>query len=289
VNVAPALVGYAVAIGFLAPQVLVRSSWPHRAPALAAAAWHALAVSFSISVALAAFHLAVPTEHLHAGLVGFLHSCGLTPVNSAADPDTADRLAIALPVSVGLLLLGTFAFEVLRARRHRSRHLQVLNLVGRRSDRLRATVLEHALPAAYCLPGRYPRIVVSQGAIRLLSSKQLNAVLEHERAHIAGRHHLVLAVAEAFAKVFRWVPLARHARAQTALLLEMIADDRALAAPSAGHGGTATSPGAVGRTGSRTWRGRTAAAEGHGGRRELIRGREPRRAPWDQGRGQPLR
>jgi Zn-dependent protease with chaperone function len=195
---------------------------------LAAAVWHALAVSFSMSVALAAYHLAIPTEHLHAGLAGFLHSCGLTPGTSAAKPDTADRLAIALPISVGLLLLGAFAFEVLRARRQRSRHLEVLDLVGRRSDRLRATVLEHALPAAYCLPGRYPRIVVSEGALRLLSGEQLDAVLEHERAHIAGRHHLVLAAAKAFAKVFRWVPLARHAREQTALLLEMIADDRAL-------------------------------------------------------------
>lgn len=182
-NVAPALVGYAVAIGFLAPQVLLRSNWPHRAPALAAA-WHALAVSFSISVALATYHLAIPTEHLHAGLVGFLHSCGLTPGTSAAKPDTADRLALALPVSAGLLVLGTFAFE----RRQRSRHLEVLDLVGRRSDRLRATVLEHALPAAYCLPGRCPRIVVSEGALRLLSGEQLDAVLEHERAHIAGRH-----------------------------------------------------------------------------------------------------
>ncbi|MES4909082.1 MULTISPECIES: hypothetical protein [unclassified Streptomyces] len=44
---------------------------------------------------------------------------------------------------------------------------------------------------------------------------------------IAGRHHLAPAAAEAFARVFR-LPLARHAREQTAILLEMIADDRAL-------------------------------------------------------------
>jgi hypothetical protein len=144
------------------------------------------------------------------------------------DPDAADGLAIALPISVMLLLLGCFAFEVWRARRLRTRHLRVLDLVGRRSARLRATVLAHALPAAYCLPGLAPRIVVSEGALRLLSDEQLDAVLEHERAHVAGRHHLALAAAGAFAKVFRWLPLARHAREQTALLLEMIADDRVL-------------------------------------------------------------
>lgn len=56
----------------------------------------------------------------------------------------------------------------------------------------------------------------------------MESVLEHERAHIAGRHHLALAATEAFARVFRWLPLARETRTQTALLLEMAADDRAL-------------------------------------------------------------
>jgi hypothetical protein len=41
-------------------------------------------------------------------------------------------------------------------------------------------------------------------------------------------HHLALAAAQAFARLFWWLPLARHARDETALLLEMIADDRAL-------------------------------------------------------------
>ncbi|GAA2318710.1 hypothetical protein [Streptomyces violaceusniger] len=70
--------------------------------------------------------------------------------------------------------------------------------------------------------------MVSAGALRLLSLAQLGSVLEHERAHIAGRHHLAPAATEAFARVFRWLPPAREARAQTALPLETAADDRAL-------------------------------------------------------------
>lgn len=227
-NAAPALLGYAATVGFLAPRLMLRSAWPHRAPALAVAVWHGLTISFTIALALAAYHLAVPTEHLHAGLVGLLHSCGLGSGSAAPSVDTADGLAIALPASVGLLLLGFFAFEVLRARRDRSRHRRLLDVVGRRSTRLRATVLEHDLPAAYCLPGHSPRIVVSAGALRLLSAEQLDAVLEHERAHVAGRHHLPRAAAEAFARLFRRLPLARHTKEQTAILLEMIADDKAL-------------------------------------------------------------
>ncbi|MEW1599453.1 M56 family metallopeptidase [Streptomyces sp. NPDC093808] len=227
-NAAPVLLGYAVAVGFGAPTLLLRSTWPYRAPALAVAVWHGLSVSFTVAVALAAYHLATPTDHLHAGLVGLLHSCGLITAATTPDPPTADRLAVALPLAVVLLVLGCFAFEALRGRRDRSRHRNILDLVGHRSPQLCATILEHDLPAAYCLPGHNPRVVVSAGALRLLSAGQLEAVLEHERAHIAGRHHLTLSATQAFARIFRRLPLARHAKEQTALLLEMIADDRAL-------------------------------------------------------------
>ncbi|WP_171111881.1 MULTISPECIES: M56 family metallopeptidase [Streptomyces] len=227
-NAAPALLGYAAGVGFLAPRLLLRSAWPHRAPVLAVAVWHGLTVSFTIAVALATYHLASPTEHLHADLIGVLHSCGLTTATAAPDPTIIDRLAIGLPLSVVLLVLGCFVFEVLRGRRARTRHREVLDMVGRRSQHLCATILEHELPAAYCLPGHNPRVVVSAGALRLLSPGQLDAVLEHERSHIAGRHHLALAATEAFARVFRRLPLAHHAKEQTAVLLEMIADDRAL-------------------------------------------------------------
>ncbi|GAB2625324.1 M56 family metallopeptidase [Streptomyces capparidis] len=228
-NAAPALIGYAGAVGFLAPRLMLRGTWSHRSPALAVAAWHALTVSFTLTVALAAYNAATPTEHLHAGFMGFLHSCGLAG-EAAAEPyaNTADLLALALPLGIVGLVLGAFTYKVARGRRSRTRHRSVLDMVGRRSARLRVTVLEHDLPAAYCLPGLRPRVVVSEGALRLLSPEQLDAVLEHERSHITGRHHLAMAAVEAFATVFRGLPLARHARQQTAVLLEMIADDRAL-------------------------------------------------------------
>jgi Zn-dependent protease with chaperone function len=232
VNAAPALIGYMAAVGVAAPHLMLRSTWTHRAPVLAAAVWQALALSFSVAAGLLAYNLATPTEHLHAGFVGVLHACGLHAGAGKPDPGTVEQLAVVLPAGVMLALASSFTFHVLRARRARTRHRETLDVVGRHSDDLRATVLTYGAPAAYCLPGRRPRIVVSDTAVEMLSSEQLHAVLEHERAHVAGRHHLALAAAEAFASVFPGLPLARHAKEQTALLLEMIADDRAVRSQS---------------------------------------------------------
>ncbi|MFF0473368.1 M56 family metallopeptidase [Streptomyces sp. NPDC004284] len=230
-NAAPALLGYAAVVGIVAPRVMVRSAWPHRAPALGAAVWLALTVSFTFAAALAASRPATPTEHLHAGLVGLLHACDLgtgEEARAVPDPGTAHRLATALPLAVLAAFLGAFALRLLRACLLRARHRDRLDKVGVRCDRLRATVLPHGAPAAYCLPGFRSRVVVSDGAVRLLTDEQLDAVLAHERAHIAGRHHLLIAATSAFADVFPWVPLARRAREQMAILVEMSADDRAL-------------------------------------------------------------
>src|SRR4029079_3658044 len=100
------------------------------------------------------------------------------------------RVAAAPRAAIGIALVASFFFHVVRARRVRTEHRVAVDLVGRHSARLSATVLPYDVPAAYCLPGRDPRIVISDAAVRQLTPEQLAAVLEHEQAHIAGRHHL---------------------------------------------------------------------------------------------------
>lgn len=223
-NAAPALFGYATAVGVLAPRVMLRSAWPHRAPVLAAAVWFALAASFSGCVALAALHLATPGAHLH----GMLYSCGVALGVGPPDAGAVRRLGVGVSAAVPTALVAVFTYHVLRARAARTRHRKILDKVGRPSARLGATVLDHMTPTAYCLPGHRSRIVVSSGTVELLSDEEIAAVVEHERVHIVGRHHLLLAAARSFAIVFRGVPLARQAGEQIPLLLEMAADDGAV-------------------------------------------------------------
>ncbi|MFF9344961.1 MULTISPECIES: M56 family metallopeptidase [unclassified Streptomyces] len=219
--------GLGLLSGFLVPWLLVRARWAQQVPRLAVAVWAACGTVFAVASALLPAQLLLPgaSSHRLADMVLTLQ----VPLPGQLFALRGRELA-ALAVAVAVLAVpaGAFARGLLRARRARREHAGVLRLIGRYDAGLRATVLDHARPAVYCLPGRTRRVVVSSGAVDTLTPAQLGAALAHERAHIAGRHHLLVAAAEAFGTVFRRLPLARHGSSAVPLLLEMAADDRAL-------------------------------------------------------------
>jgi Zn-dependent protease with chaperone function len=90
----------------------------------------------------------------------------------------------------------------------------------------RAVVVDADAPAAYCVP-RPATIVVTTGALAILDPDQLGAVLAHERAHLAGRHHLLTTLSRGLAAVFPAVPLFVRGMREVADLAEMAADDAA--------------------------------------------------------------
>ena len=244
-----ALAGYALLIGAVAPAALARARWAHHAPRLALLAWHGLMVTFVVTVALALYHVVLQEQHVHGGLLGLLTACGLLPGAAVGPASTAaDPAALLPPALVVLLPVGWFLRTMWRTRCAQRRHLDMLAVVGRPSPEYNAVVVDHDIPAVYCLPGWSRKVVVTRGAIKVLSREQLQAVLAHERAHITGRHHLYHAATEAFERAFPKLPLARHAREQTALRLEMAADDRALCSHSRETLATAMCEVAAGQT-----------------------------------------
>ncbi len=98
--------------------------------------------------------------------------------------------------------------ELMAAAAARRTHRDLLRLTSRPCDPDRAgaadpVVVQHATLAAYCLPGRGGRIVLTSAALAALSPDELAAVLAHERAHLSGRHHLALAAAAGLSRGLR--------------------------------------------------------------------------------------
>lgn len=219
--------GLVLLTGLLVPWLVVRARWAQQVPRLALAVWAACGAVFTTASALLPAQMVLSGESSHR-LTDMLLTLRLPTPAQLFALDGREQLALAIALGVLSLPCTAFVRRLARARRVRVRHAGVLRLVGRYDPDLRATVLDDDRPAVYCLPGRSRRVVVSSGAVHTLTSAQLAAALAHERAHIAGRHHLLVAATEAFAAVFPRLPLARYGGTSVPLLLEMAADDRAL-------------------------------------------------------------
>ncbi|MFF2348420.1 M56 family metallopeptidase [Kitasatospora sp. NPDC058115] len=216
-----------VLVGVLLPRRLAGSRRLQARPGLGAAVWLALMASFGTGLLLAAHHLLAPLGHEPAGLVGLLPHA---EPPAATGPHAHDRWVPAAAGGAVAVVAAVAATLAARAARARRRHRAALDLVAARDARRRVLVLDDPRPAVYCLPGRRARVVVTRGALELLDEPRLTAAVAHEHGHLRGRHHLVLLAADTFALLLgRRLPLARLGRAEVALLLEMAADDAALA------------------------------------------------------------
>lgn len=91
-------------------------------------------------------------------------------------------------------------------------------------------LLDTAAPDAYCVPGSRGGVVITRGALDMLTDAQARAVLAHEQAHLRGRHHLIVGWVRLLDRAFPGVPLFRAAAQDVPVLVEWAADDRAVRA-----------------------------------------------------------
>ena len=238
-KVAAVLAAYVLLLAIVPGRYLARARWTARAPRWGIAAWLSLCVSTLVAAIGAGIALALPSMRLSASVSALLRECVMALRSQYRTPGGALSAAIGATVALAVVLIAlTFVGrELLVAGSARRAHRQVLRWAGRRWDapacsggrceRAIPLVVEHPSLVAYCLPGRGGRIVLSSAALAVLDPDELAAVLAHERAHLAGRHHLLLATSAGLARAFGFLPLFALAREQTAVLVEMLADDRA--------------------------------------------------------------
>jgi chloramphenicol 3-O phosphotransferase len=225
---------YVVAVAWVLPRPLRRLSEPGASPRLALAAWLTAMVSV-LALAMAALGLLARTAV--AGWPAFARtvceSVSAETCSPAVYRSAAYELGLAAVAFLGgvtMIVLGWRYGRNLRRASVRTRaHAEAARITGRPVEgRDPAFVLDAEQPAAYCVAGRPPTIVLTTGALAVLDPDQLTAVLAHERAHLAGRHHLLLAVTRALAAVAPAVPLFTRGTDEVGRLAEMRADDVAV-------------------------------------------------------------
>lgn len=143
-------------------------------------------------------------------------------------------VCVVLTVGVGAavvrgVVLGRRSVRV--ASRVRARHRDVMAIVARSDGGV--MWLDHPLPFAYSVAGRPGLVVATDGLAVRLTRSECAAVLAHERAHLRGRHHRILAFCGVMAATLPRLPLFSAAPPAVGALVELTADQHAARATSA--------------------------------------------------------
>ena len=195
-----------------------------------ASAMAAVLISWFTAAGLAGVALLRSGGHLHAFLLGCLSTLGVPTTGRYGElmQDGVDS-AVVLAVLAAVVLLGRFLFILARSRSRTHQHCALARLVSEpRPGPGGALLLDSSERHVYCVAGRPAAIVVTQGAIDALDEAQLAAVLAHERAHLAERHHLLVAASRGAAAILPHVRLLSVGAQAIAHYVEMRADDLAL-------------------------------------------------------------
>jgi len=216
---------------------LLRASWPRRSPAAAILLWQALGLASGLAAVGALLAAGVAGQDTqNAGVLGGLTTiAGRLAAGHAIDPHQPLFLiaARAVMLTAGLALLTVLCLVLVMAFSDaigaRRRQRALLSLLAHGDPKAPgALVIDYPAAAAYCLPGIRSQIVVSAGTLDLLAPAELAAVLAHERAHVRARHDLVLIPFTSLRRAFPRSRVITQAYQSVALLVEMMADDRAL-------------------------------------------------------------
>ncbi len=230
-TIAAALLLYVAAVLMIGPTVLVRITAVGWAPRLAITAWlTAIVTVVGCSIAVVALLLVEAAGHWD-NPDGLLMSClerlrVIALGRAGPVAQVVSIAALALTVASLIAVGMRFGRALSRMRSQTFAHADGVRLVGRQIGN-DVVVIDAPAPAAYCVVGRPPAIVVTTGALSALDQSQLNAVIAHERAHLKGRHAYLVAAVRGLTTALPTIKLFAGAATHVSSLLEMCADDAA--------------------------------------------------------------
>lgn len=196
-------------------------------PTIVLTGWMLSAVAvLGSALAILALLIALPAgDHHPSGIFGLAGDCW-TALSSGATPAWREAAA-AVSVLGAAVILARLVWALVarwRLRRQRRPHLAQLRRLAAVTASGEPLWVREDRPLALSIGGRPGLIVMSDGLRLGLTPAAVRATLEHERAHLRGRHHLLVAVAETLAAGLPACPLLRAAPAAVKDLVELAAD-----------------------------------------------------------------
>ncbi|WP_439659431.1 M56 family metallopeptidase [Lentzea sp. HUAS TT2] len=229
-TVAVSLLLGAALVGWLAPTFLARRVVSGGDPLVAVVAWLTSASAVVATTAAGVVLMLLPDHGFGQSMLTALHNCwsSIQYGNLPNLEASAGALGAALLAGLGVRLVVVSVRSAQRRARARADHLAVLRIAARHDGE--TLWLEHDDPLAFSLAGKPGVVVATEGLAKQLTRAQVEAVLAHERAHLSGRHHLIIATAEALANTFPFLPLFKLSPAMLRELVELVADAAAVRA-----------------------------------------------------------
>ena len=198
-------------------------------PTVLLTGWALTTVGLVASAVATVVLIALPADdHAASGIFALAGGCWAA-VSSGAVPGWREALAaISIRGAAGILVRLAWAIrERSRRRRTQTPHLEQLRLLASGSSAAEPLWVSDERPFAVSIGGRPGVILMSTGLRRELPSTAIAATLEHERAHLRGRHHALVAVAEILAAALPVCPLLRAAPSAIRDQVEHAADAEA--------------------------------------------------------------
>ena len=227
----------ALLVTWASPRLLKYRLYAGADPQTSLVIWITLVAGTLFSLTAAVSLVLLPSHGPAGQVVALVHHCWAA-VSHGSVPRIDDVAALLSMIfgAVAVIRCGVGLLRHTRQRRvlHR-KHLNLLRILTAGGTTRSSTLwLDIPHPMAYSVAGRPALVVATEGLRRQLPTDAVAAVLSHERAHLHGRHHLMVAIAEALAVALPWLPLMRRSPYLVRALVEVSADAVAARSHSAG-------------------------------------------------------
>ncbi|WP_164704695.1 M56 family metallopeptidase [Blastococcus litoris] len=197
-------------------------------PTILLTGWTASTVGLVASLLATLSLVALPVGDHHSGALRLAGECW-TAISSGVAPGAAATMG-GIGVMTAAVVVVRIAYVVhgrFRRRRRNAPHLRQLRALAADCRGQEPLWIEDERPIALSIGGRAGLIILSRALQTHLTPAAVRATLEHERAHLRGRHHLILAVVDTLATALPWCPLLRAAPEAARDLVELAADSQA--------------------------------------------------------------